>query len=93
MRLDRLLRQEERLPDLAIHETLGDQLEHLDLARRRLLLELPQGRRERDDLRIRPSTPSGRLLEAAGMVDVPTEDFLALGRVHELAIGTRARAL
>ncbi|WP_325115893.1 hypothetical protein [Gaiella sp.] len=40
MRLDRLLRQEELLADLAVHEAVRDELEHLDLTRRRLLLEL-----------------------------------------------------
>ena len=42
VRLDRLLGEEEPLADLAVHETFGDELEHLDLARRRLLLE-PRG--------------------------------------------------
>ena len=45
MRLDRLLGEEQALADLAVHEAVGDQLEHLDLTRRRLLLELAQGRR------------------------------------------------
>ncbi len=40
MRLDRLLREEELLADLPVDETVGDELEDLDLARRRLLLEL-----------------------------------------------------
>ena len=41
VRLDGLLREEEPLADLAVDETVGDELEDLDLARRRLLLELP----------------------------------------------------
>ena len=40
VRLDRLLRQEELLADLAVDEAVRDELEHLDLTRRRLLLEL-----------------------------------------------------
>ena len=41
VRLDGLLREEEPLADLAVDESVGDELEDLDLARRRLLLELP----------------------------------------------------
>ena len=39
-----------RCADLAVHEAVRDQLEHLDLAHRRLLLELPERALERDDL-------------------------------------------
>jgi len=48
--LDRLLGEEQVLPDLAVHEPVGDELENLDLAGGRLLLELPEGGRgsERD---------------------------------------------
>ena len=42
MALDRLLREEEPLADLAVHEAVGDQLEHLDLAGGRLLAELAE---------------------------------------------------
>ncbi len=47
MRLDRLLREEEALADLAVHEALGDELEDLGLAHGRLLVELARRRRER----------------------------------------------
>ena len=50
VRLDRLLREEEADADLAVDEAVGDQLQHLDLTRGRLLLELLQGAGERDDL-------------------------------------------
>jgi hypothetical protein len=40
VRLDRFLREEETLADLPVDEAVGDELEDLDLARRRLLLEL-----------------------------------------------------
>ena len=48
--LDRLLGEEEPLPDLAVHEAVRDQLKHLDLAHRRLLLELAERAPERDHL-------------------------------------------
>ena len=51
--LDRLLRKEQPLADLAVHEAVGDELEHLDLAHRRLLLELAKRALERDHLRRR----------------------------------------
>src|ERR1700704_1028894 len=50
MRLDRLLGQKQPDADLAVHEPLRDQLEHLDLAHRRLLLELAERALELDDL-------------------------------------------
>ena len=40
VRLHRLLGEEESLADLAVHEPVGDELQDLDLPRRRLLLEL-----------------------------------------------------
>src|SRR3954471_429601 len=62
VRLDRLLREEEALADLAVHETVRDQLEHFDLAIRRLLLELTHRRGERDDVTVRAATPLSDLL-------------------------------
>ena len=51
MGLHRLLREKQLLADLAVHEAVGDQLEHLDLARCGLLFELSESGRwsERDD--------------------------------------------
>jgi len=50
VRLDRLLRQIQALADLAVHEAVGHELQHFQLPRGRLLLQLAQGRGvERDD--------------------------------------------
>ena len=46
VRLHRLLRQEQALADLAVHEAVCNELQHLDLAGRRLLRELPEDRRD-----------------------------------------------
>ena len=40
VRLDRLLREEESLADLAVHEAVGDELKNLDLACCRILTDL-----------------------------------------------------
>ena len=40
VRLDRLFGQEESLADLAVHETVGDELENLDLTCRGVLADL-----------------------------------------------------
>ena len=40
MRLDRLLREEEALADLTVHEPVGDELQNLDLARCGILADL-----------------------------------------------------
>ena len=82
------LGQEEALADLAVHETVGDELEHLDLAHGRLLLQLPKGALERDDLgaAVRPA-PCGDLFEATRMVPIAVEDLLALSSVHGGGIG------
>jgi hypothetical protein len=95
VRLDRLFGQEESLADLAIHETVGDELEHLDLTRRRILSDLPgRGWRERDD---RPTaaraTPRRGRLEATTVVAVSVQDFPALGSVHAFRIGACTNAL
>ena len=84
--LDRLLREEEALADLAIHEPVGDQLENLELAARRLLLELLERAGERDHLG--PVTALCRnRLEAARMIAIPVQDLIALSSVHDPAIG------
>jgi hypothetical protein len=82
--LDRLLREEEALADLAVDETVGDELEHLDLAHGRLLLELARRRLERDHLGalVAPVPARGYLVEATRVVQVPAKDVLALGRIH-----------
>jgi hypothetical protein len=91
VRLHRLLREEEPLADLAVHEAVRDQLEHLDLAHGRLLLELAQGRLERDHLGALTAAVAagGHLVEATGVVQVSAQDVLALCGVHGAVIGSR----
>jgi hypothetical protein len=48
--LHRLLREEEPVTDLAVHEAVRDQLENLDLPRRGLLLQLLERAGERNYL-------------------------------------------
>ena len=63
MRFDRLFREEKAVADLAIDQALRDQLEHLDLTRRRLLLELPEGSRERNHLGVALASLRSHLVE------------------------------
>src|SRR4051794_17808153 len=88
VRLDRLLGQEQPLADLAVHEAVGDELEHLDLPHRRLLLQLPKRALERDDLcGCAVPSPGRDRVEAARMAGVAVEDLFALCCVHGLGIG------
>ena len=82
MRLHRLLGEEEPHADLAVHEAVGDQLEHLDLARGRLLLELLQGPAEGNDLGAPSAAALGHRVEAAAVVHVSGQDLFALSSVH-----------
>src|SRR3954454_3904583 len=95
VRFDSLLRQEETLADFAVHEAVGDQLKHLDLARGRLLPELGYGGGERDDVGriVVRRAPRGDLVEATRVVDVPAHDLFALGCVHGFGIGWAAATL
>ena len=96
MRFDRLLREEEALADLAVDEAVRDELEHLDLAGGRLLLELTQSRRRREGnhgagpLRV-PARRSR--LESAAVVAVSVPDLPTLRGVHATRIGRRAEVL
>src|SRR4051794_26069055 len=87
VRLHRLLRQEETLPDVAVHETVGDELKDLDLTRGRLLLELANGRGEGDDLRAGAGSTGRHLFEATGVIHVPAQNLLAFSSVHDVRIG------
>jgi hypothetical protein len=89
VRLDRLLGEEEPLADLAVHEAVGDQLEHLDLAGGRLLLQLLERSGERDHLGLVAvaGAAGGSLLEPARVVHVPRKDLFALCSVHAADIG------
>jgi hypothetical protein len=89
VRLDRLLREEEANADLAVHQAIGDQLEHLDLARGRLLLELLQGAGERDNLGALVTAPLRNRVETAAVVHVSGQDLFPLGSIH----GTRGIGL
>jgi hypothetical protein len=87
--LDRLLREEKSLADLAIDETICNELQHLDLASGRILPDLARGGwGERDDRTAAGrAAPRSSRLEAAAVVPVPVEDLLALSGVHEFRIG------
>jgi hypothetical protein len=90
--LDRLLGEVERLPDLTVHETVGDELEHLRLALSRLLLEPPGRGPERNDLahgRLAnlPAPLRRRLVETTGVIQVPSKDLLSLCCIHNPYIG------
>ena len=87
VRLDRLLRQEQPDADLAVHQAVGDQLEHLDLPHRRLLLELAKRGAERDHLGLAGLAAGCGGVEATLMVAIAGENLLALGGVHARAIG------
>ena len=93
VRLHRLLAEEKSMPDLAIDETVGDQLEHLDLPHRRLLLELAEGAVEGDDLGIAALPLGGDGLEAALVVHIAAQDLLALCGVHARPIGRMTKRL
>ena len=85
--LDRLLGEEEPDADLAVDETVGDQLQHLDLTGGRLLLELLEGSLERNDLRHRGVAACGDGLEPSRVLAIPRQDLVALCSVHNPAIG------
>ena len=85
--LDRLLREEEPNADLAVHEAVRDQLQYLDLPGRRLLLQLLEGRLERNHLSNRRLAPRSDGLEAGGVLAIPGQDLVALSSVHESGIG------
>ena len=87
VRLHRLLREEETLADLAVDETVGDELEHLDLTHSRLLLELPHRRGERNHLGVPVRAPRRSRLETTAVVQVATHDLFALSSVHVAFIG------
>lgn len=82
VRFHGFLGQEEPLADLAIHEAVRDQLEHLELSPGRLLLELLERACERDDLGAVRTSPRRDRLEAARMVAIPVQDVVPLSSVH-----------
>lgn len=88
VRLHRFLGQEEPLTDLAVHESVGNELQHLDLPHGRLLLELPKRALKRNHVgSAGTTTPRRNLLEAARVRQITAEDLLALSSVHGPSIG------
>ena len=88
VRFHRFLRQEEPLTDLAVHEPVGNELQHLDLPHRRLLLELAKRALERNHVGTAGTpTPRRDFLEAARVRQITAEDLLALSSVHGPSIG------
>jgi hypothetical protein len=87
--LHRLLGEEEALADLAIDETVRDELKDLDLASRRILADFPgRGRRERDHGSAPARAASCRSrLESTAVIAISVEDLLTLSGVHESGIG------
>lgn len=92
---DRLLREEEALTDLSIHQSVCDKLKNLDLARGGILADLTRGSgRERDDRAVPVrAAPCRSRLEAATVVAVAVEDLLTLSGVHATGIGDAAEPL
>jgi len=87
--LDGLLRQKQALPDLTVHEAVGDELKNFALTSGRFLFELA-GRWTREwDNRTgsRAAAPCSSRLEAAAVVSVPVQDLFALSGVHASRIG------
>jgi hypothetical protein len=93
VRLHRLLAQEETDSDLAIHEAIGDQLQNFDLPHRWLLLQLAEGAGKGDDFGVTVLTLGSDRIEAALVIHVSAQDFLALGGVHMGPIGRMAKPL
>ena len=92
VRLDGLLREEESLADLAVHEAVCNQLQDLDLTRSRVLSELPRCRRcERDHgpTATRAAPRSGGF-EPPAVIAVAIQDLTALSSVHVSGIGASA---
>ena len=92
--LHRLLRQEESLADLTVDQAVGHELENLDLASRRLLLELAERRRKRDHGAVAAAVSTrSRLVEPTTVVHVPAQDLFALCGVHGNTIGSQVEPL
>lgn len=70
--------------DLAVGESLGDQLQHLELTARRILLWPLKRRQQRESggYDIPARTTSSQFVEAAGMVGVAVQNLFALDGVH-----------
>ncbi len=93
--LDRLLREKEAVTDLPVDETVGDELQNLDLACGGLLLELTEdGRGERDHGACAAGAPTCRGgLEPSTVVAITVQDLLPLSGIHDVGIGAAEIAL
>ena len=94
MRLHGFLREEEPVADLAVRESVRDELKHLDLTRGRLLLELAERSGERDDLgvarsRVGPRPPRNDASDPC----TGTESLCALQRPRRPVSAWRGRPL
>ena len=87
--LDGLLREEEPLADLAVHEAVCDELQNLDLTRSRILTDLPRrGRSERDHSATATRAAASRGgFEPPAVIAVAIQDLTALCSVHVFGIG------
>lgn len=83
MALHRLFRKEQPVADLAVDQALRDQLEHLDLAGSGLLLELPERRGKRNDLRVALAPPRGHCVKTTRVVDITGQDLFSLCSIHD----------
>ena len=94
MALDRLLGEVEAISDLAIHESLRDELKNLDLAGRRRVHRFRHrgSGRELDQLRDRRPASCDRL-ETARVLAVAGQDLFTLRCVHVPDIGAPSERL
>ena len=79
----RLFRKEEAVTNFTIDQAFRDQLKYLDLACCGLLLELPEGRGERNDLRVSLSALGGHLVKTTRVVHITGQDLFALCSIHD----------
>jgi hypothetical protein len=70
------------MADLAVHETLRDQLKNLDLTSGGLLLQLPERSCERNDLGVALSSLGRHLVETPRVAYVSGQDLFALCSIH-----------
>ncbi len=95
MRFHGFFAQEQAFADLPVHEAVRDQLKHLDLPHRRLLLELLERAGEWDHLSgaAVPAPRRCHFVEPASVVHVTGQDLFALSCIHERSIGATTRVL
>jgi len=93
--LDGLLREEEPLADLAVHEAVRDELQDLDLTRGRILSDLSRRRRSERDHGAAASRAAPRCggFEPPAVIAVAIQDLTAFSSVHVSGIGASALPL